>query len=139
MSLPKNVSFAVRDMATERPLALRVCGDCMEPLLASGTFIYVARNRFYWPGDVLVVIAADGGLIAHRLIGYYFRARRLRWLTQADAAIRPDASIVSDQVIGRVCGGDCSPVVVRIPLRHRGRAVLNFVRFAFSRLTDRDQ
>lgn len=133
-AISATVARALRELAMDTPLALRVSGECMAPLLASGAVIQVIRQPFYWPGDPLVVHALDGRLLVHRLLGCYSRGRGWRWLTQADNGLRPDAAVPVERIIGRVCGGDCAPLLVRVPLSHRTRAVLRFVKFALLRL-----
>jgi hypothetical protein len=128
------VARVLRELAAETPVRLQVSGQCMAPLLESGAMIQVVRRRFYWPGDPLVVHAPDGRLLAHRLLGFYPRARRLRWLTQADNALRPDAAVPAERIIGKVCGGQCAPAMVRVPFAHRLRAILRFFLFVLIRL-----
>ena len=128
------VARTLRDLAKDAPLELRISGDCMAPLLESGAMVRVIRQPFYWPGDPLVVHAPDGRLLAHRLLGFYPRTRRLRWLTQADNARWPDAAVPAERIIGRVCGGQCAPALVRVPLGHRLKAILRFCLFVLSRL-----
>lgn len=125
---------ALRNLAEDAPLELRVSGECMAPLLESGAMVQVVRRPFYWPGDPLVVHAPDGRLLVHRLLGFYPRARRLRWLTQADNARWPDAAVPAERIIGRVCGGQCAPALVRVPLSHRLIAILRFCLFVLIRL-----
>ena len=48
------IAQALRELATESPVSLRVSGECMVPLLANGAMIQVVRQRFYWPGDLMV-------------------------------------------------------------------------------------
>jgi len=119
---------ALRELATESPVSLRVSGECMVPLLANGAMIQVVRQRFYWPGDPLVVHAVGGHLLVHRLLGGYSKGRGWRWLTQADNAFRPDAAVPTERIIGKICGGDCSERLIRVPLAHRVKAVLRFFR-----------
>ena len=130
----KQVVRALRELAAEAPVNLRVNGDCMTPLLESGVMIQVIRQRFYWPGDPLVIHAADGRLLGHRLLGFYPWARRLRWLTQADNARWPDAAVPAERIIGKICGGQCAPTLVRVPLAHRAKAILRFFLFILIRL-----
>ncbi len=125
---------ALRDLAEDAPLELRVSGQCMAPLLESGAMIQVIRQSFYWPGDPVVIHAADGRLLSHRLLGFYPRARQLRWLTQADNARWPDAAVSAERIIGRVCGGQCAPALVRVPLGHRLKAIFRFCLFVLIRL-----
>jgi hypothetical protein len=128
------IARALRELAAEMPVSLRVAGACMAPLLESGAMIHVARRRFYWPGDPLVVHAPDGRLLVHRLLGCYARGRGWRWLTQADNAPRPDAAVPAERIIGKVCGGQCAPALVRVPFTHRVRAILRFFLFIAIRL-----
>lgn len=134
MSISAPVARALRELAKDAPLALRINGDCMAPLLESGAMIQVICQRFYWPGDPVVIHAPDGRLLGHRLLGFYPRARRLRWLTQADNARWPDAAVPTERIIGRICGGQCAPVLIRVPFAHRVKAVFYFFRFILIRL-----
>ena len=123
------VVLALRELAAETPLSLRVSGECMAPLLASGAVVRIARRRFYWPGDPVVVHALDGRLLVHRLLGSYSRGRGWRWLTQADNGLRPDAAVPAERIIGKVCGGNCSERLIRVPLAHRWSAAFRFIQF----------
>ena len=128
------VARALRELAVETPVSLRVSGECMAPLLESGAMIQVTRQPFYWPGDPLVVHAPDGRLLVHRLLGGYSKGRGWRWLTQADNALRPDAAVPAERIIGKVCGGQCAPALVCVPFAHRLRAILRFFLFVLIRL-----
>lgn len=123
----------LRELADE-PVPIRVVGNCMHPYIRDQALVHVRSARVYWPGDVVVSLSPDGRFLAHRIIGGYFKGRGWRWLTQADAASRPDASISSTGLIGRICGGDCSAHVARVPLAHRIAALAWFGRFVLSRL-----
>ncbi|MCB1826577.1 MAG: S24/S26 family peptidase [Candidatus Competibacteraceae bacterium] len=127
------VARALRDLATETPVSIRVSGECMAPLLASGAVIQVIGRRFYWPGDPVVVHAHDGRLLVHRLLGGYSKGRGWRWLTQADNALRPDTAVPAERIIGKVCGGDCAERLIRVPLVHRWHAARRFIRFGLTR------
>ncbi len=122
------------ELAVETPVSVRVSGECMAPLLASGALVCVARRRFYWPGDLVVIHALDGRLLVHRLLGGYSRGRGWRWLTQADNALRPDAAVPADRIIGKVCGGQCAPALIRVPSTHRLKALFRFFMFILIRL-----
>ena len=128
------VARALRELAAETPLSLRVSGDCMAPLLESGAMIQVVSRRFYWPGDPVVVHTPDGCLLVHRLLGCYSKGRGWHWLTQADNALRPDAAVPGERIIGRVCGGQCAPALIRAPLAHRLKALFRFFLFILIRL-----
>ncbi len=121
-------------LAVESPVSIRVSGECMMPLLANGAMIQVVRQRFYWPGDPLVVHAVGGHLLVHRLLGGYSKGRGWRWLTQADNAFRPDAAVPTERIIGKICGGDCSERLIRVPLADRWRAARQFIRFGLTRV-----
>ena len=134
MDVSAVVAQALRELAAESPVRLRISGNCMAPLLESGAMIQVVRQSFYWPGDPVVVYAVDGRLLGHRLLGFYPRSWRLKWLTQADNARWPDAAVPMDRIIGRICGGQCAPALVRVPLVHRAKAMLRFFLFILIRL-----
>ncbi len=134
MDVSAVVAQALRELAAESPVRLRISGNCMAPLLESGAMIEVIRQNFYWPGDPVVVYAVDGRLLGHRLLGFYPWSRRLKWLTQADNARWPDAAVPMDRIIGRICGGQCAPALVRVPLVHRVKAMLRFFLFILIRL-----
>ena len=112
-------------------MSVRVSGECMAPLLESGAMIQVVRRRYYWPGDPVVVHAPDGRLLVHRLPCCYSKGQGWRWLTQADHALRPAVAVLAERIIGKVCGGDCSERLVRVPLAHRVRAVLHILPAGF--------
>ena len=120
---------ALRAVAAE-PLQVRITGDCMAPRLRHGARFRVRSQPRYWPGDVLVIRSRPGGLIAHRLIGVYWRRGDWRWLTQADTAARPDGAVAGREIVGKVCGGECAPELVTVPIGHRLGAGLRFLRFA---------
>jgi phage repressor protein C with HTH and peptisase S24 domain len=127
------VAQTLRELAAETPVSVRVSGECMAPLLESGAMIQVVRQRVYWPGDPVVVHALDGRLLVHRLLGGYSKGRGWRWLTQADNALRPDAAVPGERLIGRVCGGDCAERLIRVPLADRWRAARLLIRFGLTR------
>lgn len=124
------IANALRELAAEMPVSLRVSGECMAPLLESGALIQVARQPFYWPGDLMVVQAPDGHLLVHRLLGYYSKGRGWRCLTQADNATQPDSALPLTHVVGRVVGSDGHAYAIRIPFRHRLWACGRFFRHA---------
>jgi hypothetical protein len=128
------VSSALSDLASTGPIRLRIQGDCMFPLLRSGAKVEVVGKRFYWPGDVVIVHSIDGRLLAHRLIGCYVKSGRLKWLTQADAAERPDCAVSTRKIIGRVYGGECSALLANISNHQRLWAAGRFLRFVTARL-----
>ena len=109
----------------------------MEPYLKNQARVSIRRVRAYLPGDVLVVRRVTGRPVVHRLIGLFPAEGSLRFLTQADNSPTADASVTRDAILGKVCGGQCSPIAVNIPLRHRAKAVGRFLSFLASRLRQR--
>lgn len=113
-------------MFSEDCPVVSIAGACMAPALSAGRRLPVVAARRYWPGDVLVFLGHDGGLYAHRLIGLYRRCGRWRYLTQADNAVRPDASLTRERILGRLAGG--------VGLRWRVRAMARFIGFCWRRV-----
>lgn len=109
----------LRIHAASEPLDLSITGNCMAPLLTHGARVLIAKRRHYWPGDLVVVHATDGRLLAHRLLGPYPRRKSLYWLTQADSASRPDPGVPFDRLIGKIVGGQVAHRAVRIRLSDR--------------------
>lgn len=124
---------ALRELAAEQPLAVRVTGDCMSPLAHDGDIVKVSRARFYWPGDVIAFRHSDGRLLMHRLIGYWPTAGGLGIITQADSSSSCEAAFGLDCVIGKVSGEDGSSSMVEVPISHRFWAVGRFVRVVAER------
>ncbi len=121
---------ALRDLAREAPVEVRVRGDCMAPGVADGERVRVAAGRFYAPGDVVVFRAADGRLVAHRLLGYRLHAGALALVTRGDACPVHDAPVPLAAVLGRVAA-------LRPTLAARAAALLGFLALAGSRLLRR--
>lgn len=93
----------VKELAGAAELALRIRGDCMEPVLREGERVTVKARRLYLPGD-LVVVRGAAGLLVHRCLGY--RPRRSGWeiWTRADRATGADPAVPLADVLGRVVG-----------------------------------
>lgn len=132
-----NAARALRvliSLAHERPLRLRVSGHCMAPLVLEGAIVEVEPARLYWPGDVLALARSDGQLVLHRMLGYRPSIRGFELVTRGDASPASDAPVAPTQVLGRLCGGNCAPSAVRVPVRHRLWAVASFLRLVIGRL-----
>lgn len=114
---PSSPFDALRGFAREGTVSVRVRGDCMAPVLADGSLVEVAAARLYWPGDVVVWSAPDGGLVAHRLLGYRLHRGSLALVTRGDSAAVHDSPVPLSRVLGRVSG-------VPVPFSARRRAVL---------------
>jgi hypothetical protein len=126
---------AFRLAARSQAVRIRVRGRCMEPLVPDGAWVDVdGPSRFYWPGDV-VVLAIPQGPALHRVIGGYLRGGQWQYLTQADAASWPDNAVAPAQILGKARGGDCSPLIARVPLHHRLHALGRFLRFCVGRVS----
>jgi hypothetical protein len=104
----------------------------MTPHLTEGARVYVQAARWYWPGDVVVLHAWDGGWLVHRVIGGYPGHRGWRWLTQADRAARPDAAVPADHILGKLCAGECAQRLIGVPLYDRLWALSRCIRFVSS-------
>ncbi|HEX4963941.1 MAG TPA: hypothetical protein VF173_24155 [Thermoanaerobaculia bacterium] len=124
------VFAALRELAREAPVAVRVRGGCMAPLLADGQPVQVAAVRFYWPGDVVVFRAADGRLLAHRVLGYRPWGGVLCLVTRGDACAVHDAPVPFSRVLGRVAAAPPG-------LAGRAAALGRFLGLALSRLRRR--
>jgi hypothetical protein len=124
---PPAVFEALRRFAREGPVEVVVRGDCMAPLLADGDRVRVAARRFYWPGDVLVFRAADGRLLAHRLLGCRPWSGSLALVTRGDACAAHDAPVPLAAVLGRVDAARPRPAV-------RARSLLRFLGLVLRRL-----
>lgn len=99
----------------------------MEPLIAEGARAEVsAPAGFYWPGDVVVFLAATHAFTLHRVLGCYRRRGEWKFVTQGDRALRPDAAVTAGQILGRVTGGECAPALYAVPLRTRFWAAARF-------------
>jgi hypothetical protein len=117
---------ALRALAADRPLLLRVAGSCMAPDVPDRAAVAVQASRFYAPGDIVAFADRSGRLVAHRAIGYHPSGTTLRLWTQSDAADAPDSPVPFDRVLGKVVG--------RVALRQRIRAAGRFVRVSVGRL-----
>ena len=130
---PSERHRAVRRAVGGDPVTITVKGGCMAPWIEDDARVEVTPAAFYWPGDVVVALSADGRYLVHRVIGCYRRSAGLKVLTQADAAVWPDAAVSPAQILGRVSGGECHPRIVSVPLAHRLKALFRFARFGIRR------
>lgn len=129
--------IALQHLVARQELPVTVVGDCMEPLICPGARVLVSRNRFYWPGDVILFEDHRGRFLAHRLLGFFRRRKQLFVLAQADKASRPDVIVPTRHIIGRVTGGQCGLGVTRVPITHRVKAIARLFRFVLSRVPRR--
>lgn len=127
----------IRQLIGAGNLTIRVSGHCMEPLLPDQTMVSFRKTKTYLPGDVVIVGRPAGPPVIHRLIGFYPSKGALRYFTQADNAPAPDGSVTRDALLGKVCGGDCSRLVHKVPIRHRIKAGLRFLKFVGTHLKQR--
>lgn len=117
---------ALRALAADGPLMLRVAGSCMAPDLTDRGAVAVRASRFYVPGDIVCFADRSGSLVAHRAIGYHPSGGAPRLWTQADAADAPDSPVPFERVLGKVVG--------RVKLRQRVSAAGRFLRVSVARL-----
>lgn len=128
---------ALKSLANEDALQVRINGSCMMPLIADGAMIQIRNQRKYLPGDILVKRVHNGQLVAHRLLGIYPRRGTLYFITRADNAAREDGAVTEGQIIGRVTGGECMPEAIHITLTTRLQAVGHFFLLISRRLGQR--
>jgi hypothetical protein len=123
VSLP--VFEALRQIAREQPVRVRVQGDCMSPEMNDGEVVNVLRRGMVLPGDIVAFLAHDGRLTVHRILGYR-ASRPFRLVTQGDLSPRCDAPVSLERLLGRV------------PQRRRPlaalRAAARFLRYTGERL-----
>lgn len=74
-------------------------GDCMQ-IFDDGESVRVRRQRFYLPGDVVVVRRRDHWN-AHRFLGYAPSFHGVVVLTQADDAAERDPATLAGAIVGR--------------------------------------
>jgi hypothetical protein len=120
----------LRELAADTPLRFRIQGCCMSPLLEDGAVVEITDKKFYWPGDVLVFRGRDGRVLVHRLIGLYPCFGGIRYITKADRAFQPDASVGRQRILGVVKGGDVAPALANVPFAHRLHSLGTFLLFA---------
>jgi hypothetical protein len=125
---------ALKAFASDDSLRLRVNGCCMAPLVKHGDSVEVSKAKYLWPGDV-IAFWQKGQVKLHRLIGYRLLSRRLALVTQGDSNPSCDSYSDAGDVIGRISGGECSPLLVNVPLRHRIWALGRFGKLVFRRLS----
>ena len=125
---------ALITLAHEGPLRLRVRGHCMAPRVCEGAVVEIQPSVFYWPGDIVALARSDGQLVLHRMLGYRLRGWGLELITRGDASPASDAPVAPTQVLGRLCGGNCAPSAVYVPVRDRLWAVASFLRLLIGRL-----
>ncbi len=116
---------ALREMAADGPVRLRVKGDCMQPLLRDGDPIEVSMAERYFPGDIVAFWSDTNKMTVHRMIGYRWTRQGLKLQTRADAAGTLDRPISQTRVIGRVLSGR---ETIRVTLPDRLRAMARFAR-----------
>ncbi|MGV6826271.1 MAG: S24/S26 family peptidase [bacterium] len=83
-------------------LPIRIRGQCMSPRLQDGELAYFARQKFYWPGDIVVFTRSNGQLVAHRLLGYYRRNGKWKAFTKGDNNRAPDGEVAITKLIGKI-------------------------------------
>lgn len=131
---PVQLHKIIRQLSGSEPITVTVQGECMMPLMNNNAKVQVTPARWYWPGDVVVVLSPGSQYLVHRVIGVYWRSGTCRILTQADNAASPDTAVPPDALLGKVSGGSCHPHAVKVPIFLRLAATMHFLRFLTSRL-----
>lgn len=115
----------LKALAADGPMTLVVDGQCMGDSLPDGSQVRVARQRIYWPGDIVVYGRGDGKLVSHRLLGLLPGITGWLVLTTADNAAEPDMPTSLSRVVGKVLSVDGEPT--SCPPGTRLLAVLRYV------------
>ena len=82
---------------------LRVAGRSMKPFLGSGSLIRIAPLPSVSPpalGDIVLLRAASGRLVAHRVIELQGETYR----TKGDSSGEPDSPVHRSRLVGKVIG-----------------------------------
>jgi hypothetical protein len=74
----------------------------MQPVLEDGQRVPITQSSLYLPGDIIVFEDKFGQVLAHRLLGIFFRKGEIHFLTQADNATGVDAPVCKRQIIGKI-------------------------------------
>jgi signal peptidase I len=112
----------LRELARDAGSPVVVRGDCMEPMLRSGSTVSVRAKRVYLPGDVIVFRTRGGDLAAHRVLGW----RPAGLVTKGDHCTEHDAPVGRDEIVGAV--------QARIGIGDRVRALGALARIVLERL-----
>lgn len=106
-------SFRHLGLRRGESLRFRVRGDCM-PGLPNESQVTVRKQRFYLPGDIVVVRRSDHWNV-HRFLGYALGRHGWVALTRADRGTVADPAIRIEHVEGSVTQS--------VPLPARAKAV----------------
>jgi len=126
--MKNQVLVALRGLAAEESLRIRVRGSSMAPTLADGSTVELMPRSFYLPGDVVAFRSPNQSLRVHRLLGYHRDNTGWKLVIKGDNATWIDTPVPVDRVLGRVCGGDCDRSVYNVSLRQRLACVAFFFR-----------
>lgn len=132
MRNPNAAVAALRSLAAEAPLVIRVRGDCMAPELPDGAAVAIAPAARYWPGDVVAFGTAPEQLTLHRVIGYRHLGGRFVVVTQADSGARADSPLVPAAIVGSVRGLLGPDGTFRVVPPRRGRALRRWLSYLAS-------
>ncbi len=124
MKITEPVYSALKGVNDRQSLTLKIQGQCMEPVLDSGSTIIAAQKRFYLPGDIIVFRRQDGELVVHRLLLVYWKNGVCKTLAKADGSPRSDAAVASKDVLGRVDVAGGVPVHMRLKSLIAGLVIL---------------
>lgn len=117
-------------ICAEEPLTLIARGECMAPLITDGARLQISTKQRYYPGDVIVVCAANGSYRVHRLLGIV----RRRVVTRGDQSPQVDRLVGLEDVLGKVSGGECDVRAVRVDLVRRATSFAAFGVYLLGRL-----
>ena len=115
---------ALRALAAEAPLTLRVTTGSMAPRIPAGAAVTVRPAARCLPGDVVAFRGRDGRLRVHRALGWLPTRAGARLLTRGDAATRRDPAVTAADLLGCVETVDGTPLPVRPADRLRALGAL---------------
>ena len=96
--------LASQILGSGNQLRFQARGQSMQPLIQDGDILIIAplAGNPIHRGDVLLVDAGDGRLLAHRAIKLERRATGMHYLIKMDAGTVPDGWFTYDAILGRV-------------------------------------
>ena len=115
---PLDISYDKNNMLT-----VRVKGRSMQPFLSDGELLIVSSTdaEDIAVGDI-ILYSDKGKYVCHRV----FRKRGNSFVTKGDAGLKPDAPIVSEELIGKVVAIQKRRGIIRLD-NLRGRLMNRFI------------
>jgi hypothetical protein len=124
MKITAPVFSVLKGVNDHQSLTLKIQGQCMEPVLDSGSEAVVSHKRFYLPGDIIVFRRQDGELVVHRLLLVYWKNGVCKVLAKADRSHRSDAAVACSEILGRIDVETGVSILIRLKSLTAGLFVL---------------